>query len=107
MQLNCKEDTSLFTEFTKIIATLEQEFEGVEPEFPPLSQLEYRSWPSMQSVESQFELRNVISLSINPPTYVSVPFHLEVCFKWGFDFAGPTIGCLVLLMTRVNWTKIQ
>ncbi len=28
--MNCKEDTSLFTEFTKIIATLEQEFEGVE-----------------------------------------------------------------------------
>ena len=31
--MNCKEDTSLFTEFTKIITTLEQEFEGVEPAF--------------------------------------------------------------------------
>ena len=70
MQLNCKEDTSLFTEFTKIIATLELEFVGVEPAFTGLLPLEYRVWPSMQSVECQFELRNAISLSINPPTFV-------------------------------------
>ena len=68
MQLNCKEDSNLFTEFTKIIATLEQEFEGVEPAFTGLSQLEYRTWPPMQGVQLQFELRNVVTLSINPPT---------------------------------------
>ncbi len=32
LQVNCKEDTSLLTEFTKIIATLETEFQGIEPD---------------------------------------------------------------------------
>lgn len=35
-----------------------------------LTQLEYRAWPRMQSVETQFELRNVLSLSVNPPRSV-------------------------------------
>ena len=33
MYSQAKEDTSLVTEFIKLITTLEQEFEGVEPAF--------------------------------------------------------------------------
>ena len=39
-----QEDTSLLIEFTKIITTLEQEFEGVEPEFTGIGNGSSKGW---------------------------------------------------------------